>query len=44
MRMQHLDRVINMSRFLIRTSVRCHNLASKVLGMSLRSMADDVES
>jgi hypothetical protein len=38
-RMQHLDHVINMSRFLIRSSVRCPNLASKVLGMSLRRMA-----
>ena len=42
-RMQHLDRIINMSRFLIRTCVRCPNLASKVLGMSLRCIADDVE-
>ena len=43
MRRQHLHRVINLSRFLIRSGVRCHNLASRVLGMSLRRVADDVE-
>ena len=32
-----------MSRFLIRPSVRCHNLASMVLGMTLRSVAQDFE-
>ena len=42
-RRQHLYRVINLSRFLIRSCVRCHNLASRVLGMSLRRIADDVE-
>ena len=42
-RRQHLHRVINLSRFLIRSSVRCHNLASRVLGMSLRRVADDFE-
>jgi hypothetical protein len=33
----HLHRVIGMSRFLIRPSVNCHNLASKVLSMSVAS-------
>ena len=42
-RRQQLHRVINLSRFLIRTSVHCHNLASRVLGMSLRRVANDVE-
>lgn len=42
-RRQHLYRVINLSRFLIRSCVRCHNLASRVLGMSLRRIADDIE-
>ena len=40
---QYLHRVIGMSRFLIRPSVRCHNLASMVLGMTLRSVAQDFE-
>ena len=40
---QHLHRVIGMSRFLIRPSVRCHNLASMVLGMTLRSVGQDFE-
>ena len=35
--------VVGMSRFLIRPSVQCHNLASKVLGMSLAVLADDFE-
>lgn len=38
-RRQHLHRVVGMARFLIRRSVRCHNLASRVLGMSLRTVA-----
>jgi hypothetical protein len=42
-RRQQLHRVINLSRFLIRPCVRCHNLASRVLGMSLRRVADDFE-
>jgi hypothetical protein len=42
-RQQQLHRVINLSRFLIRPSVRCPNLASRVLGMSLRRVADDFE-
>lgn len=40
---EHMHRVIGMSRFLIRPSVRCHNLASMVLGMTLRTVAQDFE-
>ena len=40
---EHMHRVIGMSRFLIRPSVRCHNLASMVLGMTLRTLAQDFE-
>ena len=43
-RRQHLYRVIGMSRFLIRQSVRCHNLASRVLGMALRGIGADFET
>ena len=38
LRAQQLHRVVAMSRFLIRPGVRCHNLASKVLGMCLRRL------
>src|SRR5213078_4378584 len=34
-RRRHQERVVNLSRFLIRPSVRCRNLASHVLGMCL---------
>ena len=40
-RAQHLHRVIGMSRFLIRTP--CRNLASKVLGLCLRTVTRDFE-
>jgi hypothetical protein len=43
-RRQHLNRVVGMSRFLIRPSVRCHNLASHVLGMVLRGLAQDFDT
>ena len=43
-RRQHLHRVVGMSRFLIRTSVRCQNLASCVQGMALRRIGDDYEA
>lgn len=43
-RREHLNRVVGMSRFLIRPSVRCHNLASHVLGMVLRGLAQDFDS
>jgi hypothetical protein len=39
----HLHRVVGMSRFLLRPSVQCHNLASKVLSMSLAALPDDFE-
>lgn len=41
---QHLHRVLGMSRFLLRTSVHCHNLASSVLGMVLRQVGADFET
>lgn len=40
---KHLHYVVGMSRFLIRPSVSCKNLASKVLSMSLEQMANDFE-
>jgi hypothetical protein len=42
-RRKHLHRVVGMSRFLIRRSVRCQNLASRVLGMALRRLEGDYE-
>jgi hypothetical protein len=42
-RREHLDAVVGMSRFLIRESVQCRNLASKVLGMSMAALPDDFE-
>jgi hypothetical protein len=41
MRRQHLHRVLGMSRFLLRTSLHCHNLASLVLGLVLRQVGID---
>ncbi len=43
-RREHLHRVVGMSRFLIRASVRCHNLASRVLGMVLRRIDVDFQA
>jgi hypothetical protein len=43
-RREHLHRVVGMARFLIRRSVRCHNLASRVLGMAARAVAADYET
>lgn len=40
---QHQHRVVGMSRFLIRGSVRCQNLASRVLGMACRGLAEDFQ-
>jgi hypothetical protein len=40
-RREHLHRVVGMARFVIRRSVRCHNLASRVLGMALRGVEAD---
>jgi hypothetical protein len=42
-RQAHLHGVVGMCRFLIRPSVRCQNLASKVLGMIMNVMPDDFE-
>ena len=42
-RREQLHRIVGMSRFLIRGSVRCHNLASCVLGMVLRRIDLDFE-
>lgn len=42
-RRQQLHRVVGMSRFLIRPSVACHNLASRVLGMVLRRLGGDFQ-
>ena len=43
-RREHLHRVVGMSRFLIRASVRCHNLASCVLGMVMRRIDLDFQA
>jgi hypothetical protein len=42
-RRAHLHVVVGMSRFLIRPSVQCRNLASKVLSMSVVAMTADFE-
>jgi hypothetical protein len=42
-RQAYLHFVVGMSRFLIRPCVQCHNLASKVLSMSMAILADDFE-
>ena len=42
-RRAHLHRIVGMSRFLLRAAVRCHNLASCVLGMVRRRIAVDFE-
>lgn len=39
----YLHTVVGMSRLLIRPSVQCRNLASKVLSMAMAAMADDFE-
>jgi hypothetical protein len=39
----NLHHVVNMSRFLIRSSVSCHNLASRLLGMVVRKLPEDFE-
>ncbi len=43
LRRTHLHFVVGMSRFLIRESVQCHNLASKMLSMSLAVLPADFE-
>lgn len=42
-RRAHLHRVVGLARFLIRPSVRCRNLASRVLGEALRRLGPDFE-
>jgi hypothetical protein len=42
-RAEHLERVLNMSRFLIRPSVRCPHLASHLLGLCARRVGGDFE-
>ena len=42
-RRAYLDRVVGMSRFLVHPSVRCRNLASKVLSMAVSVLPDDFE-
>ena len=42
-RMEHLPRVLNMNRFLIRPQVRCENLASLVLSLFARQVVGDFE-
>ena len=43
-RRTHLDMVVGMSRFLIRPSVHCKNLASRVLGWAMKQMPQDFEA
>jgi len=40
-RRAHLHRVVGLGRFLIRPSVRCHNLASRVLRLALGQLPGD---
>lgn len=40
-RRAYLDRVVGLSRFLIRPMVRCRNLASHVLGLALAQLPED---
>ncbi len=42
-RRRGLERVVNLSRLLIRPSVHCQNLASRVLSLALRRLPDDFE-
>ncbi len=42
-RRDYLHYVVNMNRFLIRSSVHCHNLASKILSQALAVLAQDFE-
>lgn len=43
MRRAHLDRVVCLSRFLVRPAVHCANLASKVLAMAGEALPTDFE-
>ncbi len=42
-RQANLHHIVNLSRFLIRSSVRCKNLASHILGLSIRKFPIDFE-
>jgi hypothetical protein len=42
-RRRYLDRVVALSRFLIRPGIECRNLGSKILGMSMAAMPEDFE-
>jgi hypothetical protein len=42
-RRQHLERVLNMNRFLIRPQVHCANLASHALALCTRRVSEDFE-
>jgi hypothetical protein len=42
-RRAHLHNVVGLGRFLIRPSVRCHNLGSRVLSMGLAALPKDFE-
>ena len=42
-RIEHLERVLNMSRFLIRPGVRCPNLASHILGLCAGRVGGDFQ-
>jgi hypothetical protein len=42
-RRDNLHYVVNMSRFLIRSTIFCRNLASKLLGMTIRKLPQDFE-
>jgi len=43
LRDEHLDKIVCMSRFLIRPKVKCANLASKALAMACRAFSVDFE-
>lgn len=43
-RRAQLDRIVGLSRFLIRPSVRCRNLASHVLGVAMQRLPEDFEA
>ena len=43
-RRAYLDQVVGMSRFLVRPTVRCRNLASRVLGMTMGRIGEDFEA
>jgi hypothetical protein len=43
-RRANLHYVVCLSRFLVRETVRCRNLASMVLGMGMRAVAEDFEA